>query len=85
VLVNPTDTPTDVQTIVYDLAGRFPRFSEAFRIPAKGQIAVNSSDRWELGLPQGILEFSSRQGVLLTGVGLRYSDGALAILPAYEK
>ncbi len=46
---------------------------------------VNAADRWELGTPQGILEFSSRQSVPLTGVGLRFGPGAMAILPAYEK
>ena len=85
VLVNPSDTPTDVQTVMYDLAGRYPRYADSFRLPAKGQLVVNSADRWELGTPQGILEFSSRQGVALTGVGLRFGDGALTILPAYEK
>ena len=85
VLVNPSDHPTDVQTVIYDLAGRYPRYSDSFRIPAKGQFAVNSADRWELGTPQGILEFSSRQGLPLTGVGLRFGEGALTILPAFEK
>ena len=85
VLVNPSDSPTDVQTVMYDLAGRYPRYADSFRLPAKGQLVVNSADRWELGTPQGILEFSSRQGVALTGVGLRFSDGPMAILPAYEK
>lgn len=85
VLVNPNDHPVDIQTVMYDMAGRFPRYADSFRLPARGQLAVNSADRWDLGLPQGILEFSTRQGLPLTGAGLRYSDGALAILPAYEK
>ncbi len=85
VVVNPSNHPTDVQTVIYDLVGRYPRYSDSFRIPAKGQFVVNSADRWELGTPQGILEFSSRQGLPLTGVGLRFGDGALTILPAYEK
>ena len=85
VLVNTSDTPTDVQTVIYDMAGRYPRYLDSFRLPGKGQLVVNSADRWELGTPQGILEFSSRQGVALTGVGLRFSDGAVAILPALRE
>jgi len=85
VLVNPSDTPTDIQPVVYDLLGRYPRFLDAFRLPARGQLVVNAADKWELGTPQGILQFTSRQGVPLTGVGLRFGDGAMTILPAYEK
>ncbi len=36
VLINPNDTPTDIQPILYDLAGRYPRYQDSFRIPARG-------------------------------------------------
>jgi hypothetical protein len=85
VLVNTGDLPTDIQPILYDLAGRYPRFQDSFRLPPKGMLVVDAAEKWELGLPQGILEFSSRQGAALSGVGLRFGEGAMAILPAYEK
>ncbi len=85
VLINPNEIPVDIQPVLYDLAGRYPRYQDSFRIPARGQLVVNAADRWELGSPQGMLEFSNRQGVALTGVGLRFGDGAMAVLPAYEK
>jgi hypothetical protein len=85
VLVNTNDEPTEIQTAIYDLAGRFPRFGETFKLAGKGQLDLNSAERWELGGQQGVLVFSSRHSYRLSGIGLRFGDGPVAILPAFEK
>ena len=85
VLVNTNDEPTEIQTVIYDLGGRFPRLGDAFKLPGKGQALIDGAARWELGGQQGILTFSSRQSYRLAGVGLRSGDGPATILPAFEK
>ncbi|MDH4260528.1 MAG: hypothetical protein OEW16_09550, partial [Gammaproteobacteria bacterium] len=85
VLVNLSDIATDIQPVAYDLLGRYPRFLDAFRVPARGQLIVDAATYGEPSTPQGIIQFTSRQGVPLTGAGLRFGDGALTILPAYEQ
>jgi hypothetical protein len=85
VLVNTNDDPTEIQTVIYDLGGRFPRFGETFKLAGKEQVSIDGSDRWELGGQQGIVVFASRHSFRLSGVGLRSGDGPTAVLPAFGK
>lgn len=85
VLINTNEEPTEIQTVIYDLGGRFPRFGETFKLSGKGQAVIDGAQRWELGGQQGILVFSSRHSFRLSGVGLRSGDGPLVVFPAYER
>jgi hypothetical protein len=85
VLINTNDEPTDIQTAIYDPTGRFPRFGETFRLAGRGQMVVNGAERWELGGQQGVISFASRQSFRLSGVGLRFGEGPVVVLPSFEK
>lgn len=86
-IVNTADEPTEVQTFIWDAPGRSRRFGETFRLPARGQLIVNTTAaEWELAGQQGTIEFASRQGFRLTAAGLRVGDNSSAVfLPPYEK
>lgn len=86
-IVNTADEPTEVQTFIWDLPGRSRRFGETLRLPARGQLTVNTAAaEWELEGQQGTIEFASRQGFRLTAAGLRMGDNSSAVfLPPYKK
>jgi hypothetical protein len=85
-LVNLEDAPTEIEAVVFDPLGRFPRILSGLRLAGLGQRVFQVDQQFEeLAGQQGILEFRSRQSHRLTGSALRLGTGGAVFLPASER